>query len=287
MDEHNSIKKLNVGSLERLSTVRTVVDEGFRSPETYAVFREQFGRDPKTHELGCPSYLVAELDTTEPRLRKDPQLRSLYPKLGKKLTQNPDFYFENCPGWLHFQTAQNKKNLMEVVEGALDELEQTGRNTSCEQNYMFGLKVCATQPRKYQRLENVEIEELANEQGNQKLYVGSLDWNQLSYEEASYAFSLFYDLLSEKKLETHHNKKHIHQDVATLEDALTQVVNTGAIAKIDSPRVNVYLKPNSSYHIKVDILGTKEEILAFVQNVEEVMTGMYEQKKKKIGLISP
>lgn len=272
MVEHTSLRKLNLAGPD---LVTRIVSQGF-TPNNYHNFTEQIGRAPTYRELVAPSHLLVDLESD---LETHGQLSDLYPVIGRNLTQDLLFYFRNCPGWLHFQTAQKEKSLTQVVKTSIEELNRP-RKKNQKKSYMFGLDIWTTSPSKYQRPEIVEEKKtLPSKKDRQGMYVTSLDWSQLTFEQASCAFRSIYNQLSKKKLEVHNNSSHLHQEVKDLEEAVQLVAEGKAIAKIDTPRINVYLKPNSTYHVRVDLLGTQEEIFKMVKEIEEIARELYSKQK--------
>lgn len=288
MDENTSPPELNSSPLLKPDLIDDIVSFGF-SPRNYREYVKQAGREPSLEEITSPAYLLSELSS---RQAVSPEL---YRAVGKKIASSlaPDYYLQRCPPWLHFQAVQRKETLVKTVEKSLEGF-QHGNGSY---DYVPGLAVWTTSPDRYQRLENTSRKIIVEDSPctpvsktspaparpaySERLYVSYLEWSGLNYEKAVSAFKKFYELLSDKKIELHNNKKNLHQEASSLDAAVKEVSpETGTIAKIDSPRVNLYLKPNASYHIRIDVLGTKEEILAFARKLEGAIQEIYLQEKE-------
>ena len=264
MDENTSLRKLN----SETELLEKIVREGF-SNGTYGEFLRCFEREPTKKELSSPAYLLAQAGASS----------GLYCMMGENLSQDAEYYAKRCPQWLQFLSARQELTLDKAVGRSINNL-----NISLE--YMPGLKMETNSPKMYNRLESVVRKRLPEEKQGQKMYVASLDISQMDYGSAVGLFREIYDLVPEKSLEVHNNNQSIHKQVDDLDAALSEVLN-GSIVKADqpvsspySPKVNVYLKPNSSYHVRVDILGTEQEIVDFTKQVEAKLTAIYTQQKQ-------
>jgi len=242
--------------------LRQVVESGFNQ-ERYNLFEGIFNRPPSYQEMVTPALLLVNS-------REGSVPVELYRQLGQNMQTDNEFYFKRCPLPLMIQSGRS-------LEKSINEsITYTGK----EIKYLPGVNISTTSPAKYQRLEESKKPELPVEDDcHQRMYVTTIDISGLDLETATELFEQFYQRLPKTKLEVHNNKDGIHKEVTDLEEAVGYVRDLSYVAKIDQPleskekpKVNVYLKPNSSYHIRVDVLGTKKEITQFAQNVEKIIS---------------
>lgn len=265
MDENTSLRKLNLSCL-----LESIVHEGFSNGQ-YKSFFDILGQRPTRKEVNSPIHVLTRED-----LRGEVDT-ALYAKVGEKMDQDMDFYQKQCPAWLHYETAET--SLKKAVDASLGRL-------TVEREYVHGVKIGSTSPKCYNRLESTAQKRLPESKRGEQMYVSSIDIDKMDYKTAAELFKELYVLIPEKNLEVHNNKLGVHEQINHLEEALELSWEADAIVKADqpvtskyNPKVNLYLKPNDSYHVKLDMLGTREEILAFTGKVDQKLKEFYSQQK--------
>lgn len=237
---------------------------------------------------------TAKKEETEfEKRRKDKRLKDL---------SGPHLF--SVPGWVQFLAKEDegrrREKSGEYLDPTLEEDEKVGSFSSVVKEsleklikieYVLNLEVETTFSRNYQHLED-EIKELPSTQKGKKLYVTSLRWKHLSQNKAEQLFKFIYERLPElysgqfnqekMKYEVHNNKEGIHEPVKSLEDAMDLATLPGTIAKVDTPKINLYLKKNGSYGVELSFLGTKKLIKECVAaKVQELVSDFYLQKLEK------
>ena len=243
--------------------IEDVIDHGFNEG-TLSEFRTKTGRYPTPSEVLSPAILLSQTDY-EGSSPED--IVSAYRKIGANLQENKLFYAQPVK-WLLFQQAQEESTLAEAVQ-------ETIEGTNNPKEYMPGIRIHTVSPKKYQRPENVSTEVPDTSTSGERHYVTSLDFSAFNFSDAADFFMHVYDLLPEHHVESHNNAAQVHERGVALADAFHKTAQHGNITKVDSARMNVYLKPNSSFHVRVDILGTKDEIEEEVMKLEEIAKLVY------------
>lgn len=231
-----------------------------------------FGRFPSLDEALGPSHLVTHF--LSHGLLSPKRAPYLYERIAKKKEEDRNFYKKICPRWFYFSSQEGEKSL---VNASLESIESYHKKNN-RFKPLFWLDVWATSSNKYQRPENIPKEIYDK---NHRKYVSCFELSHLEFEQANQPFKAIYNSLEErKKLQVHKNSENLHCNVTDLEEAVNAVLSRESIAKIDSNKVNVYLKKNHQYHLRIDILGNQPEIVASINKLQVVLAETYIAEKE-------
>ena len=272
MDGTTASTELYDGLVER------VIEFGF-DDETAKEFRSKTGRYPTQNELVSPAHLLAGMGSKEVIMTESghstvvvsprTDTADKYTEIGRKLGADSSFYAKKASEWLYFSAAQEERSLTDTVKETINGINNP-------RHYTPTIIVHTISPRKYQRPEGVTIDTPEHTKTGEKLYVSSIDFKGFTFSDATDFFTkLLYHTLAGACIETHNEAANVHEYGVDLAEALQRTAQYGNITKADSPNANIYLKPNSSFHVRVDILGTKDEILEQVSLLEDVAREVY------------
>lgn len=237
----NGINRFNLGPLEQV-----------------------LSRQVTAAEITSPALLFAKLGERDDKLV---DWEHLFTSIGSRINTDPQFYFKTCPREVLF-LAQSRE------EGLAGAVEESIKNLNKSRLYVPGMAIETITPSAYRRLENIERPRLEDEtETGSRVYITKIDLFDLSYQQAKAGLKDFYCFLDPDRIEVHNNRSRVHNRVNNVEVASTAALN-GSIVKLDSPDVNVYLKPNASYHLRIDIKGTKNKIKEMAYLIEEVLMGV-------------